>query len=205
MLAIIDYGIGNIRSVQNAFEHLGASTVLTRQPEEIEKASGVILPGVGAFGEGMRRLDTHALRPALEAAIRSGKPILGICLGFQMLMQSSTEQGFFTGLGYLPLDVIRLPVDARLPHIGWSEVHTPTASLGPSRLMDGLEGEFFYFVHSYAVVQRDEDSILATAAYGGCEFMALVEVGNVFGTQFHPEKSGEAGLELLRNFTTLTK
>lgn len=205
MLAIIDYGIGNIRSVQNAFEHLGAHTILTNQPEQIEKASALILPGVGAFGEGMRRIDTHILYPALTAAVRSGKPLLGICLGFQMLMQSSTEQGLHQGLGYLPLDVIRLPVDARLPHIGWSEVRTPAASRVPSRLMNGLEGEPFYFVHSFAVVQSDEDSILATAVYGGCEFMALVEDGNVFGTQFHPEKSGEAGLELLRNFTILAK
>lgn len=205
MLAIIDYGIGNTRSVQNAFEHLGAHTVLTNQPEEIEKASALILPGVGAFGEGMRRLDMHALRTPLETAVGAGKPILGICLGFQMLMQSSTELGSHQGLGFLPLEVIRIPVEHKLPHIGWSGVKTSVYSPGPSPLMDGLEGESFYFLHSYAVVRANDLSRSATARYGNCEFVALIEHQNIFGTQFHPEKSGEAGLELLQNFVKLIK
>lgn len=203
MLAIIDYGIGNIRSVQNAFEHLGAQTVLTNQPEEIEKASALILPGVGAFGEGMRRLDMHTLRSPLVAAVESGKPILGICLGFQMLMQTSTEVGSHRGLGFLPLEVIRIPVEDKLPHIGWSEVKTSGYSPNPSSLMNGLEGESFYFLHSYTVIRANASSLSATARYGSCEFVALIEHQNIFGTQFHPEKSGEAGLELLQNFVKL--
>lgn len=204
MLAIIDYGIGNIRSVQNAFEYLAISAEVTRDKDLIEKAQGLVLPGVGAFGEGMRCIDKYDLRPVLESAVRSGKPILGICLGFQMLMRSSNEQGQHEGLDFLPMDVVRLPVDARLPHIGWSEVRTPTG-VEPSLLMSGLEDELFYFVHTYGVVQNNSPSRFAVAAYDDCEFVALVEHNNIFGTQFHPEKSGEAGLSLLRNFATQTK
>lgn len=204
MLAIIDYGIGNIRSVRNAFEYLAISAEVTRDKDLIEKAEGLILPGVGAFGEGMRCIDKYDLRPVLESAVRSGKPILGICLGFQMLMRSSNEQGMHEGLDFLPMDVVRLPVNARLPHIGWSNVQTPNG-IEPSRLMSGLEGEFFYFVHTYGVAQNNSSSRFAVAAYDDCEFVALVEHDNIFGTQFHPEKSGEAGLSLLRNFAAQTK
>lgn len=209
MLAILDYGIGNVRSVLNAFEHLGVPAALTRDPAAIRAAKGLILPGVGAFGEGMRRIDEHGLRPLLQGAVDEGRPVLGICLGFQMLMRSSTEladgqpEGRHGGLGLLPLEVVRLPVQARLPHIGWAELRTPPASPGPSRLMRGLEGERFYFVHSYGVVEPGRDCLHADTVYGGCQLMGLVEQGNVFGTQFHPEKSGEAGLELLRNFAGL--
>lgn len=204
MLAIIDYGIGNVKSVQNAFEYLAIPVILTRDPKEIANADGLVLPGVGAFAEGMRCIEAHRLHSVLDNEIQSGKPILGICLGFQMLMKSSNEQGINEGLGFLSMDVIRLPVDARLPHIGWSKVQTPEASQ-PSKLMKGLEGEFFYFVHSYGILQCNQILQSASAFYGGRELMALVEHENVFGTQFHPEKSGEAGLTLLNNFAELAK
>lgn len=203
MLAIIDYGLGNVRSVLNAFAYLGVSAMLTNSTEVIERASGLVLPGVGAFGEGMRRIDSVGLRPVLADAARLNKPMLGICLGFQMFMRSSTEQSFHQGLGFAPFEVVRLPVEARLPHIGWTAISTSPLSAGPSRLMRGLEDESFYFVHSYAVVRREGSVKFARAVYAGCEFIALIEQSNLFGTQFHPEKSGEAGLELLRNFALL--
>lgn len=203
MIAVIDYGIGNVRSVLNAFEYIGAQAVLTRDPAELAKANGLVLPGVGAFGEGMRRLDTHGLREPLSALARSGKPLLGICLGFQMLMRSSTEQGQHQGLALIDHEVVRLPVDARLPHIGWSRVNAAADAPTPPRLLAGLDGELFYFVHSFGVVKPAQPVVAGLADYAGCGIAALIESGNVFGTQFHPEKSGEAGLQMLRNFRSL--
>lgn len=201
MIAVIDYGIGNVRSVLNALEYIGAQAVLTRDPDLLAKADGLVLPGVGAFGEGMRRLDTHNLREPLMSLACAGKPLLGICLGFQMLMRSSTEQGQHEGLSLIDHEVVRLPVEARLPHIGWSRVKAADAP--PPKLLEGLDGELFYFVHSYGVVKPASPIVAGLATYVGCEITALVEAGNVFGTQFHPEKSGEAGLQMLRNFRSL--
>lgn len=203
MIAVIDYGIGNVRSVLNAFEFIGAQAVLTRKPAELAKADGLVLPGVGAFGEGMRRLDAHALREPLTTLARGGKPLLGICLGFQMLMRSSTEQGQHEGLGLIDHEVVRLPVEARLPHIGWSRVKSAADTPTAPKLLAGLDSELFYFVHSYGVIKPAQAIVAGLASYGGCEIAALIESGNVFGTQFHPEKSGEAGLQMLRNFRGL--
>jgi glutamine amidotransferase len=203
MIAIIDYGIGNVRSVLNAFEFIGTHALLTRDPAELTKASGLVLPGVGAFGEGMRRLDMHGLREPLTTLARAGKPLLGICLGYQMLMRSSTEQGQYEGLGLIDHDVIRLPVDVRLPHIGWSGVMAAADAPTVPKLLAGLNCELFYFVHSYGVTKPTQPIVSGLASYGGCEIVALIESGNVFGTQFHPEKSGEAGLQMLRNFRSL--
>jgi glutamine amidotransferase len=203
MIAIIDLGIGNVRSVMNAFKYIGVQTVLTREISELNRAKGLVLPGVGAFGEGMRRLDAHGLRHTLPKIVGAGKPLLGICLGFQMLMQSSTEQGLHEGLGLIDHQVVHLPVNARLPHIGWSRVGIPLDATPPPRLLSGLNNELFYFVHSYGVIKAAQPIIAGITSYDGCEMVAMVETGNVFGTQFHPEKSGEAGLQLLRNFERL--
>ncbi len=200
MIAVIDYGIGNVRSVMNALEFVGARAVLTRDVEVLAGAKGLILPGVGAFAEGMRRLDMHQLRHPLLSMARAGKPLLGICLGFQMLMTSSTEQGQNDGLALMEGEVIRLPVDARLPHIGWGKVSVTENASGESQLLKGINGESFYFVHSYAVVKPPSDSVAGLANYAGCDLVASLESGNVYGTQFHPEKSGPAGLQLLRNY-----
>lgn len=203
MIAVIDYGIGNVRSVLNAFEHIGARAVLTRDIDELGKASGLVLPGVGAFGEGMRRLDLYGLREPLISLACAGKPLLGICLGFQMLMRSSTEQGRHGGLSLIDHEVVRLPVDARLPHIGWSRVRVADDATMSPRLLAGLDGELFYFVHSYSVLKPLQPVVAGLASYADCEIAALIESGNVFGTQFHPEKSGEAGLQMLRNFLSI--
>ncbi len=202
MIAVVDYGIGNVRSVLNALEYIGAEAELTRDPGLLSKSDGLVLPGVGAFGEGMRRLDMYQLREPLMAMTQAGKPLLGICLGFQMLMRSSTEQGRHEGLALIEYDVVKLPVEARLPHIGWSRV-TGSADASPPRLLQGVEDEFFYFVHSYGVVNPQPPIVAGLATYAACQIAALVEVGNVFGTQFHPEKSGDAGLHMLRNFRDL--
>lgn len=203
MIAIVDYGIGNARSILNAFEYIRAPVVLTRDPAVLEKASGLVLPGVGAFGEGMHRIDMYGLREPLMSLALAGKPLLGICLGFQILMRSSTEQGRHDGLGLLDHEVVRLPVDARLPHIGWSQVRGIEDAPEAPKLLVGLDGELFYFVHSYGVVKPSQPIVGGLAVYAGCEITALIESGNVFGTQFHPEKSGEAGLQMLRNFHSI--
>ncbi len=203
MIAVIDYGIGNVRSVLNAFEYIGTPAFLTRDPAEIAKASGLVLPGVGAFGEGMSRLDKYGLRVPLTRLARAGKPLLGICLGFQMLMRSSTEQGQHEGLALIDHEVVRLPVEARLPHIGWSSVKAAADASETPKLLAGLDNELFYFVHSFGVVKPAQPSVTGLANYAGCEIAALIESSNVFGTQFHPEKSGEAGLQMLYNFWSL--
>jgi glutamine amidotransferase len=202
MIAVIDYGIGNVRSVLNAFEYIGAQVTLTRDHNTLAKADGLVLPGVGAFGEGMRRLDAHNLREELTSLALKGKPFLGICLGFQMLMRSSTEQGKHQGLTLIDHEVVKLPVKARLPHKGWSSVNT-SSEISHPKLLEGLEGELFYFVHSYGVVKPPQAMIAGFTTYAECEIVALIESGNIFGTQFHPEKSGEAGLQMLRNFRNL--
>lgn len=199
MMAVIDYGIGNVRSVLNALAFIGHEAALSRDPQVLEDASALILPGVGAFGEGMRRIRQYELEPAIDRAMRAGKPILGICLGFQLLMRSSDEMGHHSGLGLLPFEVQRLPVKARLPHIGWTPVSTPSQG-ARSRLMDGVEGESFYFVHSHGVTDTNPQTPAAYATYGGQSIMGVIESGNILGTQFHPEKSGPAGLRLLTNF-----
>lgn len=199
MIAVIDYGIGNVRSVINALEHVGTQAKLTRDLADLRAADGLVLPGVGAFGEGMRRLTAHGLDESLRELVHSGRPLLGICLGFQMLMRSSDEMGAHRGLGLIDADVQRLPVKARLPNIGWAAIRAADV-LGAPRLMRGLEGERFYFVHSYGIVGSAFDFPAGIAEYAGMRFAALAESGNVFGTQFHPEKSGEAGLAMLRNF-----
>ena len=179
--------------------------MLTRDHASLDRASGLILPGVGAFAEGMRRLNSHAIPDKLVALARAGKPLLGICLGYQMLMRSSTEHGTCAGLGLIDQEVVKLPVTARLPHIGWSRVHSATRGTHTPRLLAGLDGELFYFVHSYGVLTPGPTVVAGLSEYAGCQMSALLELDNVFGTQFHPERSGDAGLQLLRNFTNLCR
>lgn len=201
MIAVIDYGIGNTRSIQNALEYLGYNSILTRNVKEIELSDAIILPGVGAFGEGMSRIEKYSLRPIFQSALKRNKPILGICLGFQLFMRSSNEMGMNEGLSFFPLDVVSLPVNDRLPHIGWANVHSVNkGEYKKLKLMQGVEGEQFYFVHSYGVEASKSIIPHAVAHYGSCEIIAAIEHKNIFGTQFHPEKSGEVGLHLLRNF-----
>ncbi|HKP92021.1 MAG TPA: imidazole glycerol phosphate synthase subunit HisH [Thermoleophilaceae bacterium] len=192
MIAVLDYGMGNLRSVEKALEHVGAEAVVTR---ELPDASGIVLPGVGAFPKAMERLGERAalVRERAEA----GVPVLGICLGMQLLFESSTELGGARGIGLLPGRVDRLSVNGlKLPQIGWNAVSWKHRS----PLADGLpEPCPMYHVHTYAV---QSDAALATATYGE-EFVTAVEHGRVYGVQFHPEKSGRHGLQLLRNFVSI--
>lgn len=201
MIAIIDYGMGNLRSVQKAFQKVGAEAVVTDQREIIESAGAVVLPGVGAFGDAMTNLRSQGLVETIERIVERGTVILGICLGLQLFFEESDEMGLHPGLGLLPGRVRRFDVGLKVPHIGWNLVHIRRQS----PLLDGLtDGSYAYFVHSYYVEPSEDDSILATTDYG-LDFASIVGRGNVFGIQFHPEKSQDVGLHILSNFVAMVK
>ena len=195
-ICILDYGMGNLRSVEKALEHVGASATISSDPAAIRSADGLILPGVGAFPKAMTRVRELGLDDLTRERLDAGVPILGICLGLQLLFDSTTELGGAEGVGLLPGGVAELDAPGlKVPHIGWSPVRWEK----PSRLSEGIESETpFYFVHSFAPSPADED-LLGSAAYGA-RFACAAERDNVFGVQFHPEKSSSAGLRLLSNF-----
>jgi imidazole glycerol-phosphate synthase subunit HisH len=195
-IAILDYGMGNLRSVEKALEHVGAAATITDDADAVRGADGVILPGVGAFPRAMERVRERGLDELIEERRRAGVPILGICLGLQLLFDSTTELGGAAGIGLLPGEVTGLDADGlKVPHIGWSPVRWEH----PSSLVEGIESETpFYFVHSFAPNPAAED-LLGSAAYGA-RFACAAQRDNVFGVQFHPEKSSAAGLRLLSNF-----
>lgn len=203
MIAIIDYDAGNIRSVEKALLYLGQETVTTRDPKIILEADGVILPGVGAFGDAMGKLHTYGLVQVIRQCVQGNKPFLGICLGLQLLFESSEESPGVEGLGVLKGKVVRLPSETglKIPHIGWNDLKFPNSG----RLFQGLKkGTFVYFVHSFYLSAREPDIVTATTEYGAV-IHASVEKGNVFACQFHPEKSSGAGLTILRNFIRVTE
>ncbi|MBI3241368.1 MAG: imidazole glycerol phosphate synthase subunit HisH [Chloroflexi bacterium] len=214
-IALIDYGIGNLRSVQKAFEHVGAQVTLTDDPQLILNAEKVVLPGVGAFGDGMKGLRVRGLDAVVKEVVRVGKPLLGICVGMQVLFESSEELGEHEGLGILPGQVLKFPVRSddfsrpsqrateaattsaklKVPHTGWNQIEPQK----DNPLFRGLPiGSFAYFNHSYCCTARPEDT-LAVTDYGGA-YPSIVGCGRVYGIQFHPEKSQSVGLTLLRNF-----
>lgn len=198
MVAIIDYDAGNIRSVEKALEALGAQVVVTRDPQEIQSADRVILPGVGAFGDAMGRLNQYGLPQVIRQITDSGKPFLGICLGLQLLFQESQESPGVPGLGILKGKILKIPSapGLKIPHMGWNSL---TIRPG-TRLFSGIrDQEYVYFVHSYYLKAQDPEQVAAVTWYG-TEIHAAVEAGNILACQFHPEKSGEAGLRILKNF-----
>jgi glutamine amidotransferase len=199
-LAVVDYGMGNRRSVQKALEHIGATASITHDPELIASADGLVVPGVGAFPLAMRNLAQLGLLELLRERAAAGVPLLGICLGMQLLFDRSVELEPADGLGLLRGDVTPLATGGlRVPHIGWNEVSFQR----PCALTDGLGGGgAFYHVHSLAARPSNPDDVVGTAEYGE-RFATMVAQGNVFGVQFHPEKSSSEGLELLSNFTRL--
>lgn len=203
MVAIVDYGMGNVDSVRRAVEECGRRAVVTDDPAEIERASHIILPGVGAFPDAMRKLTDRRLDGVLEEQVRAeGAPFLGICLGMQLLATTGNEGGTTKGLGWLDGEVIRLEateVDRRIPHVGWNEV----VGVPGSSLLDGIPaGADFYFVHSYHFRCAAPSDALATTPYCG-GFTSVVGRRNVHGVQFHPEKSQRHGLRLLQNFLAM--
>ncbi len=200
MIAIIDYGMGNLRSVAKAFEAVGHACTVTRDVRMIGNASHVVLPGVGAFGDCMANIERYALVEPIHRAVQSGKPFLGICLGLQVLFSEGEEFGVHAGLGIIPGKVKRFPVDSALkvPHMGWNEVHYRARC--PA--FDGIaDGAHWYFLHSYYVVP-DEPAVAATMTTYGTDFVSAVWRDNIVACQFHPEKRQAVGLQLIKNFGT---
>ncbi|MDT3434038.1 imidazole glycerol phosphate synthase subunit HisH [Haloarcula sp. 1CSR25-25] len=199
-VVVVDYGLGNLRSVTRGLERAGADVSLSEDPAEFDAADGIVLPGVGAFSEGMD--NAGPFREALVEQAEAGKPLFGICLGMQMLLTTSEEadhagQGDAEGLDLIPGKNVRFSRDQTVPHMGWNELDVTR----DHPLVEGVDGEHAYFVHSYYAVPDDENATVATTDYGA-DFASVVanDAGNVFGTQFHPEKSGETGLRILRNY-----
>jgi imidazole glycerol-phosphate synthase subunit HisH len=196
VIAVLDYGIGNLRSAEKALQHLGAPALLTPEPADANRAAGVVLPGVGAFGRCMEALREAKMEEAVHDAVEAGKPFLGICIGMQMLFDESEEAPGVKGLGIVPGMVRRLGPGLRTPHMGWNELEIRPGS----RLFDGLaERPYVYFVHSYAPEPTERAVVSAITDYGG-PVVAAVERGPLWATQFHPEKSGANGLAVLANF-----
>ena len=199
-IAIVDYGAGNLRSVEKALTYLGFDSYFASEPAALERADAVILPGVGAFPKCMAALREKGMdREIIRQSEK--KPLLGICLGMQMLLDSSSEITYSEGLGLIHGRVEQIPTELKLPHIGWNSLHI----VNDNPLLRGIEeGEYVYFVHSFAAVTQDESDLALTTDYGG-RVTAMVARGNVYGCQFHPEKSGPVGMRILKNFGELNR
>ncbi len=196
MIVIVDYGMGNLRSVEKAFSFLGHRATVSGEPATVAAAEGIVLPGVGSFGDAMNELGGRGLLPVLEEAIREGRPFLGICLGYQLLCDSSEESPGVRGLGMLPGRVARFPARVKVPHMGWNDI----GMAGSHPVLAGIEDDsFFYFVHSYYVEPEREEDVLTTTDYG-LIFASGAAFDNVVAFQFHPEKSSRPGLRILDNF-----
>ena len=198
-IAMIDYGIGNLRSVEKALAHVGAEVTFAATPEDVRRASRLVLPGVGAFAAGMAALRQRGLVEPIRQAAAAGVPILGICLGMQLLFAEGEERGRHQGLGLLPGKVVRFPEDRlKVPHVGWNQIEHD----GSHPLLQAVPGgSYAYFIHSYYCQPANPDTILAQAEYGH-PFTAIAGRDNIVGIQFHPEKSQATGLQILKNFTT---
>lgn len=198
MIAVIDYGMGNLMSVWKAVEHLGFRCIVTSKKEEINSASHLILPGVGAFRDAMKNLkERDLIDTIIDNCVKNGKPLLGICLGMQVLFEESEEFGIHKGFGILRGRVVRFNLNLKVPHMGWN-----TVKLRKNTPLIDRDEQFFYFVHSYYVVPADKSIITGTTEYG-INFASCINSGNIFATQFHPEKSERQGLQLLKNFCEL--
>ncbi|MEN4018099.1 MAG: imidazole glycerol phosphate synthase subunit HisH [Methanobacterium sp.] len=193
MIVIIDYGSGNLKSIKNGFSKIGEETIVSQDIQKIEKADALILPGVGAFGKAMEQLENY--KDLIHEHIDAGKPFLGVCLGQQILFTKSEESEGIKGLNVLKGEVLRLPEGLKIPHMGWNNLEIKNRC----SLLEGIDNDYMYFVHSYYVKPEDENIIAATTSYG-IDIPAAICKDNVFATQFHPEKSGEKGLNILKNF-----
>jgi glutamine amidotransferase len=202
---IIDYGMGNLFSVQLACRDAGLDAVISNKAEDIASAAAVILPGVGAFGDAMENLKKMDLVDAIKKFIGSGKPFLGICLGMQLLMTESEEFGLHQGLNVIEGRVKKLPTDKdKVPQVGWNQVAKPTGVDWKNTLLDGVsEEEYMYFVHSFYCDPEDKKVVLSKTTYAGLEYCSSLQKGNVFACQFHPEKSAAKGLQIYRNLAAL--
>jgi glutamine amidotransferase len=197
---IVDYGMGNLRSVEKALENVGGRPVISGESEKVRGADRLILPGVGAFGDAMKNLKQKGLDAAIRQAVQGGAPLLGLCLGLQLLFTRSEEFGIHEGLDLIPGAVLKIAEPGlRVPHVGWNQIEGNR----PNPLLDGIaEGSYFYFVHSFYVLPDNPADVLRWTSYG-LRFCSIACRGKVWGAQFHPEKSQEAGKRLLRNFLTI--
>lgn len=199
MIAIVDYGVGNLRSVQKGFERVGFEAIVTTETDVLRRADGIVLPGVGAFRDAVSSLVKSGLGKELARNISKGKPFLGICLGLHLLFSESEEHGITRGLDIIPGRVAGLPSGVKVPHMGWNQVYKRRET----PIFKGIaDGSNFYFVHSY-YAQPDDEAVVATTTEYGLEFTSSVCCDSLFGVQFHPEKSGEVGLKILKNFGEL--
>jgi len=199
MIAILDFDMGNLRSIQKGFERVGHEAVVTRDHTKIESAHKLIIPGVGAFRDGMKNIERYDLITPIQKALSAGKPILGICLGMQLLFSESEEFGQTQGLNIVPGKVKRFTVNRKIPHMGWNSIEIKRPA---PIFQNSADGEYFYFVHSYYVEPEDPDCIAATTEYG-IHFTSAICQGALFATQFHPEKSQSSGLKILKAFAEL--
>lgn len=196
MIAIVDYGMGNLRSVEKGFLKVGMDVKVVSRPKEIDNAQAVVLPGVGSFRDCMRNLEKMSLVDSLMRSIQKGKPYLGICLGLQVLFSESEEFGVYKGFNIFEGKVVRFQVNLKVPHMGWNNIKI----LRRPPILNGIQDEaFFYFVHSFYVIP-DDTNIVATTTEYGVRFTSMIWKDNIFATQFHPEKSQEVGLRILKNF-----
>lgn len=202
MIAIIDYGMGNLRSVQAGLEYVGENPFVTDDVKKIKDASAVVLPGVGAFGDAIKKLEEFGLGDAFRDAVCSGKPCLGICLGLQLLFSESEEGGLYRGLDIVPGRVIRFTNQLKVPHIGWNQLDIKYPDMPIFQNIP--DKSYMYFVHSYYVMPNDTSIVAATTNYG-IDFTSMIAKDNLFATQFHPEKSQKIGLQLLKNFGSIIK
>jgi len=207
-VVIVDYGMGNLLSVQRAFEHCNARVKIANSPAQIEKAEFLVLPGVGAFADGMRELESRGLVKPIRAFAKTGRPFLGICLGMQMMLETSEEFGIYNGLSLIPGKVVMIPKNGpdgtfhKIPHIGWNSL-LPLHDNGDwdNTILHGISpGESVYFVHSFSAVPAHSQNDLADCSYNGLRLCAAIQSGNVYGCQFHPEKSSSTGLRIIKNF-----
>ena len=208
-VTVVDSGVVNLRNITRALEHVGGHVRIDKDPATVLKADRIVLPGVGAFASGMAELRSHHLDSALKEAALAGTPILGICLGMQLLLDWSEEDGRHSGLGLIPGGVVPVPSQAvdgsrarKVPHIGWSALRFPPHRSHRDRtcLAQTRQGEYFYFVHSYMVIPKDPAAVLAQSEYEGLALNAAIALGSIIGLQFHPERSGPEGLKILERF-----
>ncbi len=201
-IAVIDYGVGNIKSICNAFEKMGANINVTREKEDILGADGIVLPGVGAFPHGMKKLLSFGLDDVIRQYANTGKPLIGVCLGMQMLFDSSNEFQDTKGIGLIPGKVEKLPVLDdylhKLPHVSWNEIEVIKGH--SNNIISDVDGSDMYFVHSFYATPDSFENVLSTTNYSGFEFCSTVKKGNIYGCQYHPEKSSEQGLKVISNF-----
>ncbi|AKL93699.1 imidazole glycerol phosphate synthase subunit HisH [Clostridium aceticum] len=199
MIGIIDYGMGNLRSVEKAFEKMGYKAFVSDKIEELKEAKGLIIPGVGAFYDAMKNLKEKGLEPWLLKEVEKGKPFLGICLGMQILFSYGYEVEKTKGLDMILGDIVKIPAGRKIPHMGWNQLNITE----DSKILKGIESnQYVYFVHSYYVKPHEKHVVKAVTDYG-IDLPAVVEKGNIYGLQFHPEKSGDTGLKILKNFGEL--